>query len=393
MIKSFTIESVDSLLSDLIEKARLNSGGTLNKFTKNSTTRGLLYAFASQLSLAKGYIASVDARRYLSSCYGEDLDNYASEYYGETRRGATRSSAEVYVIADTGTVYPQGTQFVSANGVTFQSVEEVTLEDGKNWAFIQVESVDFGSHTKVFANTITSCQNPPTTHISCTNLMAAIGGYDTESDEEFRTRLYSIPHRVSQATPKMLESLVYSLFPAVGKCICEASTYGYCYIGVLKNSGASFTEEECQTIASDLEKYCGYASGMALDVRPLERLNLDLEINVTIANGANFEEVFQQIQIKLLSYLEPRFYTGSSIRGDMLLSRISEIDDIVDIDQTSPAFAQDIPTPHTVIPFIRNLIVKMSKESGEEFQYSQLFEETYYSMFNPNVTSNMQEVL
>lgn len=393
MIRDFNIESLDSLLSSLIEKVRINTAGAVNKFTKNSTARGLLYAFASQISFLKGYISTVEASKFLSSCYGTNLDTYAQEYYGVTRKGSSKSSAELFVRAQPGTEYPAGTQFTSVNGVIFQSLEDAVVESPNDFTFIQVESVDYGSHTKVFANTITSCSNPPSTHISCTNLMAAIGGFDTESDEDLRTRLYSIPHRVSQSTPKMIESLVYSLFPAVSRCSCIASSYGKCYLGVLKTSGANFTSAELAYINSTLADYLGYAEGLNLDVRNLSRINLSLEINATVANGSDFLTIFRAIQVKLLSYLEPRFYNESKLRADILLAKITEISGIIDVDQESKAFQEDIQTPYTTVPFIRNLIVTLTKESGEVKQYSSEINEDYYSAFSPNITSNLREVL
>lgn len=393
MIYKYTILSPDEILSELITKTKLNSSNTLTKFTKNSVARGLLFAVASSISYAKGYIDVSNARKFLSSCTGEALDNYAKEYYGISRHQQTKSSAELFVIADAGTVYPAGTTFVSTSGVRFITLEDRALASGCAYGFIPVESLDAGSHSKVYSYTITSCQNPPDGHQSCTNFIPSYGGYDEESDDEFRTRLFSLPQKVSQETPAKIEAITYELFPTVGKCFCTATSHGFAYLAVLKSSGAEFTQLELDEIKAGIQSYLSFANSINLKVANINKLFIDFKVDITIKPSADFDDVFKEVQAVLLAFFEPRFYMSSSIRGELVLSELTKISDIIDVDQSSFSLSSDVVTPKTILPWLRTINMTMTKESGDSKIYTQTIPEELYSSFNPNVKDTFEDVL
>ena len=96
-----------------------------------------------------------------------------------------------------------------------------------------------------------------------------------------------------------------------------------CYLGVLKNSGASFSEDECQQIKNSVQSYLNYSTSINLDVRPLRKLYIDIEFTATIKTSATFEDAFEEIQASILAYLDPRFYRESSIRTEKIIQAIS----------------------------------------------------------------------
>lgn len=393
MIHKYKIESPDTILTELIQKTKVGSNNALTRFTKNSVARGILYAFATVISYVKGYIDLVESKKFLSTCSGSDLDDYAREYYGLQRRTASKSSAEVYVYATPGTTYPAGTRFTSQTGIEFISLQTKTLEEGIPFAFIQVESVGYGSATKVYSGTINSCVDTPTGHISCTNFIPAIGGYDEESDDEFRARLYSIPQKVAQETPAKIEALTYELFPQVGKCFCYATSYGFAHLAVMKPSGADFTDQECSEIKATLQQFLGYSNSINLKVVPLNKIFIDFSCKIKIKASSTFQEVFERIQEVLLAYFEPRFYNSSSIRGELVLSELAKIQEIIDIDQSTFSLFEDIKTPKTCIPWLRTINILMEKESGQVFNITQTIPTITFSDFNPNSTDRYIEVV
>ena len=392
IVHSYTIESLDSLMSSLIEKVRLNSGNKVTKFSKDTVTRGLLYAFSSSLSYTKGYVNTVESRRFLSTCYGTDLDNYASEYYGEKRRGRSKSSAELYILADPGTVYPIGTKFQSISGIEFQLIDELEVQQ-EGFAFALVESVEAGAHTKVYAETISKLVDKVDGHISCTNFTPALGGFDIESDEELRSRLYTIPQKTASDTPAKIEAIAYELISDLGKARCFASSYGKCYLGVVKTSGAPYSQLECQDIANKIQSFLNYSTSMNLDVKPLTRINIEVEFSATIKSSVDFTDAYEQIQAALLSYLDPRFYTGDMIRSEKLIQVITEIDDILDIDTSTFKPITDISTPITTLPFLHKMTIHLKKDTGDSYNFIQNIPTLYYSSFTPNKTAILKECL
>lgn len=359
----FDIPSTDSMLLDLIQSLRINTGGQLTKFTKNSVNRGLLYTISRVLAYAKGYITTVEARRFLSSCYGDDLDNYALEYYNVTRRGASGSSAEVFLTAQVGTLYPAGTQFKSLSGITFVLKSDVLVGQSGN-AFGCVESQETGTKTKVYANTIQQIVSPPVGHYSVTNLQPALGGYNSESDEDFRTRLYSLAFQVTNDVAKRMESIVYTLFPDVAKCIASVDASGSTYIGILKNSGADLSSAEIASIKSTLQETLNISNTIYFNVENLRKVPVDVSFTATIASNVSFNDVYQEIQEELLSYLDFRFWSATSVRSEVMVSKLTTIKSILDIELQGFSPLADIETGEVAVPFLRSLEATLNKTSG-----------------------------
>lgn len=389
----FNIPTTEEILADLVAETKVSSKGVLTKFTKNSVIRGILYAVASVLTYTKGYILSISSKNFLSSCSATDLDEYAKEFYGATRKGKSKSSTEIFVQGKSRTAYLKGTKFQSTTGVVFTSVESKIIPEGKNFTFIPVESEEAGSTSKCLAYTINKCLKAPEGHEKCTNFIPTYGGYDEESDDEFKSRLQILPERMSQETPAKIEALTYELFEEVGKCFCTATSQGFCNLSVLKVSGAELSEEEKGRIYSALQARLGFTNSINLKVINISKVYLDFALTVTIKASSEFQEVFNEIQAVLLAFFEPRFYSSSSVRGDLLLAEISRISDIIDIEQSSYSFKEDIKTPRTVLPWLRSINLKIKKESGEVKQITQDISSIEHSSFNPNYTDGYIEVI
>ena len=145
------------------------------------------------------------------------------------------------------------------------------------------------------------------------------------------------------------------------------------------------SNEDKDTIKANIQAYLGYTNSINLKVTDLNKIFIDLEATIKIKASADFEDVYEQIQETLLAYFEPRFYKGSFVRGEVVLSELVKIDDIVDIDQSNFSLAQDIKTPESTIPWLRTINLHLFKETGETYDVKQIIPEVIFSSFNPHV--------
>lgn len=364
---NFELETQDSLLGDLIQTTRVESGGQLTKFSKTSVIRAILFAFSRMLAFVKGYIASVEIRHFLSSCYGEDLDNYARENYNETRRPASASSAEIFIKAQPGTIYPVGTEFKSLSGISFYLKQAVVIPL-EGLAFGEVESEEVGEKTKVYVNSILRLVSQVQGHLSVTNLQPSIGGFSEESDDQFKARLYSLPFQVSRNVPLTIESIVYTLFSDTAKVRVSADASGSTYIGILKLSGASLSDTEISDIKQRLMQFLNITNVIYWNVLSLIKTPVDISCNVVVGTQSETNSIFEKIQEKLLNYLDFRYWNDSRVRSEVLLSILTEIEEIQDIDQQTFTPMIDIEVGDMSVPFLRSLQVSFYQKDTDTTQ-------------------------
>ena len=384
---SFNIESTSSLLNNLVEKTRLNSGGQLTKFTKNSVIRGILFATASTLSYMRGYMSAVESSLYLSSCFGPDLDAYAKENFNLSRRGLSKSRVEVYIQAAPGTSYKAGQLFKSVSAVEFKLLEDFEVGQ-EGFYFAELESVDFGSYTKVYSGSVTECVNPPEGHIYCTNFFASTGGADNESDDQFRERLYKLYQGPATESPARIESIVYQLVPEVQICRCFVSASGYAYIGVLKTGGADFTNQELKDIAHFVNEYMNFSTAMRINVKNLTKVNLTIDVTATILPSVQFEQAFKEIQAVILSLVDPRYFKGKLIKEETFISALTNLKSIIDLD-TYAFNISNVNISDSEIPFIRYINCHLTKVSGDFYDKVSTIPENYISTYKAQTSNSV----
>ena len=112
-----------------------------------------------------------------------------------------------------------------------------------------------------------------------------------------------------------------------------------------------------------------------------------------IESSVDFTDAYEQIQAALLSYLDPRFYTGDMIRSEKLIQVLTEIDDILDIDTSTFKPITDISTPITTLPFLHKITIHLKKDTGDSYNFIQNIPTLYYSSFTPNKTAILKECL
>jgi len=143
------------------------------------------------IELAEAYIQldQVLNLGFAETSYGDYMDKRASEF-GLTRKSATSASTIVTVTGTVTKVVDTGTIFATESGIQFITTETVTIPDSGN-VNIPVEAVNAGALGNVPSGTIITIPYSIDGVTSVTNVSAASGGADIESDDLLLSRLLS----------------------------------------------------------------------------------------------------------------------------------------------------------------------------------------------------------
>ena len=126
---------------------------------------------------------------YVQSASGVQLDRIGA-YSGLTRRPAIKASVSLLFEGTNTTVIPVGFAVQTANGIVFNTTEEVTITDGEATANAEANLAGVGG--VVSENSIVEIVNPLAGVDTVNNPFPSFGGLPIESDLDFRSRILSL---------------------------------------------------------------------------------------------------------------------------------------------------------------------------------------------------------
>jgi hypothetical protein len=126
---------------------------------------------------------------YVQSASGVQLDRIGA-YSGLTRRAAVKASVPLLFEGTNTTVIPVGFAVQTANGIVFNTTEEVTITLGEATANAEANLAGVGGI--VSENSIVEIVNPLAGVDTVNNPLPSFGGLPIESDLDFRARILSL---------------------------------------------------------------------------------------------------------------------------------------------------------------------------------------------------------
>lgn len=145
-------------------------------------TRGFAYGVKSCWDLAYDVAKKLD----VENLNGEELDTFISERTGLDRKQATKSKGEITIVQGNGSIL-KGDLFATVEGIQFVATESKEVHAGD---VVKIESVIGGQVTNVGINEITEMPVTLQGIYKITNNKACTGGYDKETDTDYRERYY-----------------------------------------------------------------------------------------------------------------------------------------------------------------------------------------------------------
>lgn len=177
---SINLETIHNEMLDAIDDRYQKTPG----FPAYDFTR----AFALALLSLDEDIDIAEAHLNVENLSGIELDTFITQHRGVYRRDATCAEATLRIVSGSDSIDIQiGDLFSTESGVEFEVVEDGTYSVGDTF---NVQAVAGGESGNVAANTITFMPVTISGLGSVTNDAAATGGYDQETDDEYRNRYY-----------------------------------------------------------------------------------------------------------------------------------------------------------------------------------------------------------
>lgn len=179
MYDNKTLDDIHSLmLANIDNEYRKRQG-----YPTYDLTRGFAYGVKSSWDLAYNTALKLD----VENLEGSELDLFISERTGLDRKRATKSKGEITIVNGNGSIL-KGDLFATEQGVQFVATESKEVHSGDT---VNIESVIGGYDMNVGINEITEIPITLQGIYKVTNNAPMTGGYDTETDNDYRERYYT----------------------------------------------------------------------------------------------------------------------------------------------------------------------------------------------------------
>ena len=363
------VEILKDMLSDFI-----SSQSSVTYLGKESTARGIFYSIANTLAEIWNDVYQMKRQMQVSTAKLTDLDTLGARD-GLTRNGATKSSVALVVSGTAGTVIPQGTTVLSIGGVSYSTVNVITLGNNSSLSrplesltlgdIVMAESTTTGSSTQAGIKEITIF-NPPITGVQVTNLLPTVGGKDAETDDEFRKRIVENSNLFSQGTQTFYEVLAREANPNVILTTAKFDPLnGGTIIYVAKNTLVNYTSDELQTISD-------YVYDRQRALNPVTCLNatykqIEIAFQYNRDSAVLATDINKNLAIKLSEFINlQRISFGAVVGYQQILQMILSITGIKNIILSTfliNGTQGDVVCGSTELPSLTKLVMNDGSET------------------------------
>lgn len=179
MYENKTLDQIHSLMLAHIDNEYRKRQG----YPTYDLTRGFAYGVKASWDLAYETAKKLD----VENLNGSELDTFVSERTGLDRKRATKSKGKITIVQGNGSIL-KGDLFATVEGIRFVATESKEVHSGDT---VNVESVIGGADMNVGINEITEMPITLQGIYKVTNDAVFTGGYDTETDDDYRNRYYT----------------------------------------------------------------------------------------------------------------------------------------------------------------------------------------------------------
>ena len=181
-------------------------------------------AFALAVMSLADDIAVAEAHLNVDNLSGPDLDQFITQHRGIYRRYATNAETELRIVSGSDPIEIEiGDLFATESGVEFEATLDGTYTVGDTFP---VQAVAGGESGNVAAGTIILMPVTIAGLGSVTNDSAATGGYDQETDDEYRERYYDDLKNPSNGSNQQAYRTWATAVPGVGRAKIFPQAYG-----------------------------------------------------------------------------------------------------------------------------------------------------------------------
>ena len=321
-----------------------------------------LYALAAELQSLL-----MQADWVLDQSFPQTAQGMYLDYHAETRgitRGAAEKAAGVirFAAADKVTAacpIEKGTVCMTAEGVRFETTEDVAIAVGSQWVDVPAQAVEAGAGGNVIAGTVTLLSAMPVGVVQCTNPAAFSGGCDAESDEALRGRVLASYQRLPNGANAAYYEQEAMRYPGVAAAKAVGRARGIGTVNVVIATHAGVPDAALlAAVETDLQK----KREIAVDVKVLAPAVET--VAVTAALKATPGYTFAEVKAGAQSALEMLFtggLLGKSVTTARLLTLLCGVEGVENVHLTAPA--ADVAVGSTELPMLGTVTISELTEA------------------------------
>lgn len=289
----------------MIQWARTNNS-SLTDFNQGSVIRSIYNAVAAILAQLYYGLHTIHRSARIIYSTGNDLD-IAVAPRSITRRGATVASGVATFTGVPTTIIPLGMKIATEDGVEFVTMESEDIP-AIGHIDIDIEAVMAGSSGMVSAKAINKLVDDVDGLVSVSNAAHTTGGYNSETDEQLRTRAITQLATLSKGIQTSYEAWAQGSRPDVLRAKAQWGHPGYSdktvVIHVVKSNAGIFNTADLQEIAHYILSKAPL--GLLVTCLNVDWAGINLTAQVRRATGYNLNTVQANIMANIDLYLDYR---------------------------------------------------------------------------------------
>ena len=293
-------------------------------------------AFALAVLSLDNDISIAESKLDLENLTGTELDDYIRQHRGLSRKYATYATATLRIVTGAGEI-TAGDLFSTASGVQFYAVSDGTYAQGDTFT---VRAYVGGTSGNVGPNTITYMPVTIAGIAEVTNDEAATGGFDAESDEEFRERYYDDLQNPNNGSNQQAYIAWAMSVAGVGKVRIFPQAFGQNTVEVciVDPNAEPATEDVIGQVQELIDpKKNGDGSGEApigavCTVTTATELAVNVSATMVVEDSTSVEAVTPAVEEAITKYLrEIAFEKGTTyVSFTQVAGRINGVEGVID---------------------------------------------------------------
>lgn len=262
----------------------------------------------------------------LDGAYDEDLDRYAFDRYGLTRKGASPALGSVRFYRSTTTAgagsVPYNTSLLTLNGIEYVTTTSATFGAADTTATAEVRATQAGKTSQVGANQLRQIAKPSALWdqtLQVNNDLATAGGEDEEDDDTFRERIREFWNTARRGT---LSAIAFGARTVDGVVSAQAEEVltaeprpaRVVLLRCADSSGSSSAALGATVLAS-LDEY--RAAGIAVVISATSPQLIDIVLKLTFGANVNTTLLTENIRAAVVEYVNSLGVGETLLRADI----------------------------------------------------------------------------
>jgi uncharacterized phage protein gp47/JayE len=356
-IPEYLKESANDIHERILDKAPSNISVVEGDMFWNSTRPS-----AEEIARVKNIeMQNVIKTGFIQSTYGEYLD-LLGDHYGLTRKSAIKAIHNIQFTGIIGTTISQdkivATPATDGNeSIEFKLLESKTIDE-TGIAIVQAKCLTDGTIGNMRNGNITVLETSINGIKEVTNIALVLEGVDTESDDDFRNRIF-IKIRTPSTSGNKYDYLNWALsVDGVGKALIKPlwNGNGSVKVVITDYNGRTPTESLMTTVHDLIEEK--RPIGATVTVSGIQETNINIVADLILEIGYSDVDINAAIETKLKEYFAYINLAVNTLRYHRIINIILDVSGVTDYnDITINGVRENLILGDENIPILESVVV------------------------------------